>query len=190
VRVFLLYFLCIGVGYILVQVALIQKFVLLLGKPTYSLIVIIFAMLIASSLGSYWSRRLGAADSDARLRQVLFAVAVLVAVLSLVVTPLLNTAVGWPMTARIALTLALIAPPAFAMGMPFPSGLTRLERWHKPSVRWAWSLNAAASVLGSGLSMFLALYLGLRETLFIGGLMYLAAMVLVHGRGSVPVQEP
>ena len=181
VRVFLLYFLCIGVGYILIQVAMIQKFVLLLGHPTYALIVIIFAMLVASSLGSYWSKRLGAADRDSTLRLVLIAVAALVTLLSLVVTPLSNAAVGWPFAARVALTLALIAPPAFAMGIPFPSGLTRLERWHHPAVRWAWSINAAASVLGSGLAMFFALYLGLRETLFLGGMLYLAAVMTLFG---------
>ena len=180
VRVFLLYFLCIGAGYILIQVAMIQKFVLLLGHPTYALIVIVFAMLVASSLGSYCSKRLGAADRDGVLRWVLVTIAALVSLLSLVITPILDAAVGWPFAARVALTLALIAPPAFAMGMPFPSGLARLERWHKASVRWAWSINAAASVLGSGLSMFLALYLGLRETLFIGGLLYLAAVPTLY----------
>src|SRR5262249_18040883 len=153
-------------GYILIQVALIQKFVLLLGHPTYALIVIVFAMLVSSSLGSFWSKRLGAAERDSTLRNVLIAVAALITVLSIVVTPVLNAAVGWPMAARVALTLALIAPPAFAMGIPFPSGLTRLERWHSPSVRWAWSINAAASVLGSAMAMFLALYLGLWQTLF------------------------
>ena len=48
------------------------------------------------------------------------------------------------------MTALAIAPAAFLMGMPFPSGLRRLEERHSPSVRWAWSLNAAASVLGSG----------------------------------------
>ena len=75
-----------------------------------------------------------------------------------------------------ALTAALIAPAAFLMGMPFPSGLARLEKLHKPAVRWAWSLNAAASVLGSAGALFLAIFLGLRNTLLIGGLMYLCAL--------------
>jgi predicted MFS family arabinose efflux permease len=79
-----------------------------------------------------------------------------------------------------ALTMALIAPAAFFMGMPFPQGLARLESFHKPSVRWAWSLNAAASVLGSAGAIFLAIYLGLRETLLVGGLLYLGAVVVVR----------
>src|SRR5450432_142253 len=70
VFVFLMYFLCLGAGYILIQVALIQKFVLLLGHPTYALTVIVFSMLVASGAGSFWSRRF-VADSDAKLTRVL-----------------------------------------------------------------------------------------------------------------------
>ena len=65
------------------------------------------------------------------------------------------------------------------MGMPFPSGLRRLERLHSPSIRWAWSLNAATSVLGSGGALFLGIYLGLFATLLIGGALYLVALALV-----------
>jgi hypothetical protein len=175
VRRFLLYFLCVGVGYILIQVALIQKFVLFLGHPTYALTVIIFSMLVFSSLGSFFSRRLGA-FADHKLRLVLVVVAVTVALLAFAVTPIVSAGVGLPLPLRVVITALLIAPAAFAMGMPFPSGLARLERQHHPSVRWAWSLNAASSVLGSALAIFLALYLGLRETLLLGGALYLAAI--------------
>lgn len=178
VRGFLLYFVAIGVGYILIQVALIQKFVLFLGHPTYALIIVVFSMLVASSAGSYFSRRLGAFE-DRNLARVLAAVFALVALLATVLSPLAQYAVGWPLPLRILTTMLLIAPVAFAMGMPFPSGLARLERWHKPSVRWAWSLNAASSVLGSAMSIFLALYLGLRETLLVGAVLYLGAMVVL-----------
>jgi hypothetical protein len=83
------------------------------------------------------------------------------------------------MFARILLAVAMIAPPAFFMGMPFPSGLRRLEERHAPSLRWAWSLNAAASVMGSVVSVVLAIYLGLRATLLIGGAMYLVALLII-----------
>jgi hypothetical protein len=63
--------------------------------------------------------------------------------------------------------------------MPFPTGLKRLEEWHKPSVRWAWALNAASSVLGSVGALLCAIYLGLIQTLFIGGLLYVAALLIV-----------
>jgi hypothetical protein len=72
------------------------------------------------------------------------------------------------------------------MGMPFPTGLARLEAFHKPSVRWAWSLNAASSVLGSASAIFLAIYLGLRVTLLIGGGMYLVALAAVRVTRKAP----
>lgn len=178
VMTFLWYFLCLGAGYILVQVALIQKFVLLLGHPTYALTVIVFSMLVASGIGSYLSGRV-IAGSDIRLSRILAAVAVLVGILAFVSTPLVTAAAGWPLQAKVALTMLAVAPAAFLMGMPFPSGLRRLEKRHAPSVRWAWSLNAAASVLGSASAIFLAIYIGLRATLLVGAALYLCALLVI-----------
>ncbi len=179
VRMFLLYFVCIGIGYILVQVALIQKFVLFLGHPAYALSVIVFSMLVASGAGSFYSRRAGPFEGS-KLNAVLVAVAAVVTMLAFAVGPVTAFAVGWPLALRMLIAALLIAPAAFLMGMPFPSGLARLEAWHNPSVRWAWSLNAAASVLGSVLAIFLALYLGLRETLLAGGGLYLCALAALR----------
>ena len=178
VFVFLLYFLCLGAGYILIQIALIQKFVLLLGHPTYALTVIVFSMLVASGAGSYFSRRVVQGD-DARLVRVLAAVALLVALLAIAAPALVSGAVSWPLPAKMLITALAIAPAAFFMGIPFPSGLRRLEERHSPSVRWAWSLNAAASVLGSGGAIVLAIYAGLRATLLFGGVLYLCAMAAI-----------
>jgi hypothetical protein len=175
---FLWYFLCLGAGYILIQVALIQKFVLLLGHPTYALTVIVFSMLVASGTGSFFSRRFIAGD-DHRLMAALAAIAVLIAVLAFVASPLSATAAGWNVYSKMAITALSIAPAAFLMGMPFPSGLRRLEERHPPSVRWAWSINAAASVLGSGGAIVLAIYLGLRATMLIGGGLYLVALLVI-----------
>jgi len=175
---FLWYFICLGAGYILIQVALIQKFVLLLGHPTYALVVIVFSMLVASGIGSYFSRRV-IADDDNRLARVLAAIAVLIVVLAFIARPLTQTAAVWPIQAKMLITVLAIAPAAFLMGMPFPSGLRRLEERHPPSIRWAWSLNAAASVLGSAGAIFLAIYIGLRATLLVGGALYLCALVVI-----------
>ncbi len=179
VPAFLLYFASIGAGYILIEVALIQKFVLLLGHPTYALTVIVFSMLVSSGLGSYFSRSV-VAGSTVRLRYVLAGVAALVAALALAAGPVSHAAAGWPLGAKFLIVIVLIAPAGFLMGMPFPTGLAKLEAWHKPSVRWAWSMNAASSVLGSGAAIFFALYLGLRGTLLLGGALYLAALLLAE----------
>ncbi|MGI8743520.1 MAG: hypothetical protein ACR2NN_13310 [Bryobacteraceae bacterium] len=184
VRGFLWYFIFIGVGYILIQVALIQKFVLFLGHPTYALTVIIFSMLISSGLGSFFSRRLIADAADPRLRWVLLGVALIVAILAFVAAPVSEAGVGLPLALKMLITACLIMPAGFLMGMPFPTGLSRLEQLSPPALRWAWSLNAASSVMGSATAILLAIYLGLRTTLLIGGAFYLGALLVIWLHGS------
>ena len=178
VRAFLLYFLFIGIGYILIEVGLIQRFVLFLGHPTQALTVVIFSMLVSSGIGSAAARRL-LGDDEGRLIKALGCVALLSAVLALVASGLLGALVGLPLVVKQLITVLLIAPLGFVMGMPFPTALRRLEGWHAPSVRWAWSLNAASSVLGSVGALVCAIYMGLVQTLIIGGLFYLAALAVV-----------
>jgi predicted membrane-bound spermidine synthase len=115
----LAYFVLIGVGYILIEVALIQKFVLFLGHPVYALTVIIFSMLVSSGVGSLLSRRL-AGRGEQKLYGVLISIAGLVAVLALVVVPVVSWGVGWPLSAKVLATLVLIAPAGLLMGVPFP----------------------------------------------------------------------
>jgi spermidine synthase len=190
VRGFLMYFLFIGAGYILIEVGLIQKFVLFLGHPTYALTVVIFSMLLSSGLGSAFSRRL-IGPGEGRLIKALGLVAVLAALLALTTGWLLTVSVGLPLSLKAVMTVVLLAPLGFVMGMPFPAGLERLEQWHSPSVRWGWSLNAAASVLGSVGALVLAIYLGLVQTLIIGGLFYLAALAAVaRAHPAAAVAEP
>jgi hypothetical protein len=171
----LLLFLFIGAAYILIQVALIQKFVLFLGHPTYALTVIIFSMLLSSGIGSFASKRLVRGDAG-RLAWVLVLIAAAVFVLAAIVTPVAESGVALPFPAKALITVALIAPAGFAMGMPFPTGLSLLEGIMPASVRWAWAINAASSVMGSAAAMFLAIYFGLKATIVIGGLLYLAAL--------------
>jgi hypothetical protein len=188
------FFLCIGAGYIIIQVALIQKFVLFLGHPTYALTVIIFSMLLSSGCGSFAGKRIVRND-PVRLRRLLLAVVFANIVIALVVTPICEGGVALPFAIKVLITIALISPLGFAMGMPFPTGLTLLERIMPASIRWAWAVNAASSVLGSAAAMFLAIYLGLRITLMIGSLFYFGALLsvwlspLAGVRESLPVSR-
>jgi spermidine synthase len=188
VRGFLWYFLFIGIGYILIEVGLIQKFVLFLGHPTYALTVVIFSLLTSSGLGSFVSRRLIGRD-EGQLIKVLGSVAILAALEGVVVSGMLGALVWLPLAVKMALTVGLVAPLGFAMGMPFPTALRRLEEWHAPAVRWAWSLNAASSVLGSVGALICAIYLGLMQTLIIGGLFYLGALAVL-ARTRMNVEPP
>jgi spermidine synthase len=178
VRGFLIYFLLIGAGYILIEVGLIQKFILFLGHPTYALAVVVFSLLISTGAGSLASRRLLGTD-EGRLIKALGCVAMLTALMAAVLGPLLRAMVGLPLPLRMAISVVLIAPLGFGMGIPFPAGLRRLEAWHAPSVRWAWSLNAASSVLGSVSALVCSIYVGLVQTLIIGGLFYLGALAVI-----------
>ena len=188
---FLLFFLFIGAGYILIEVGLIQKFVLFLGHPTYALTVVIFSMLTSSGAGSYASRKMIGGD-EGRLIKVLGCVAMLAALLAFLVSTALSALVWLPLAAKVLITVVLLMPLGFAMGMPFPTALRRLEEMHAPAVRWAWSLNAAASVLGSVGALVCAIYLGLIQTLIIGGLFYLAALAVVarSTTAEIPAPEP
>jgi hypothetical protein len=178
----LLFFVFIGAGYILIQVALIQKFVLFLGHPTYALTVIVFSMLISSGAGSFASKYVIRGDRM-RFGLVLLLIAAGIMVLAAVVTPIVEGGVALPFAVRVLVSVALISPVGFAMGMPFPTGLGLLEKSMPASVRWAWAINAASSVMGSAAAMFLAIYFGLQMTLVIGGLFYLGAWF--SGRSSL-----
>ena len=185
----LMFFLFIGTGYILIQVALIQKFVLFLGHPTYALTVIIFSMLLSSGFGSFASKRIVHGEVR-RLGRILVLIVAAIFILAVVITPVTERGVALPFALKVLISVLLISPVGLAMGMPFPSGLTMLERVSPNSVRWAWAINAASSVLGSAAAMFLAIYLGLQLTLIIGGLMYACAWIsatystLSHGLPS------
>lgn len=187
---FLLYFIAIGAGYILVQVALIQKLVLFLGHPTYALTVVIFTMLVSSGTGSLVSRRIVGLFA-ARLGTVLALVSALVIALAWLVPALSRAGVAWPFGLKVLAAVALVAAAGFWMGMPFPTGLALLELRHRPSVKLAWSLNAAASVMGSVLAIVLAIYLGLRLTLVAGGALYLSALgILALAQAPQAAREP
>jgi hypothetical protein len=185
----LLYFVAVGLGYILVEIAFIQRFVLFLGHPTYALTVVVFLLLLASGGGSLASRHwLG------QSRSAWLALLGIVAVLLLyvgILPGLLNRLVGLPFIAKLLVSAVLVAPLGFAMGMPFPTGLRALASFPAPdfsraetnqagenAVEWAWAMNAASSVLGSVLAMVIAIQYGLNVTLACGALAYFMALLL------------
>jgi hypothetical protein len=176
----LLYFVAIGLGYILVEVTFIQRLVLFLGHPTYALTVVIFLMLLASGAGSMASRRI-VADSR-RVWMPLILVILALAVYVGILPNLLERFVGAALPAKVAICGMILIPLGFAMGMPFPVGLrTFAETLHgatSNSIEWAWAMNAAASVLGSVLAIVIAIEFGLDTTLACGAGAYLLALLL------------
>jgi hypothetical protein len=170
----LLYFVALGLGYILVEIALIQRFVLFLGHPTYALTVVVFLMLLASGAGSAFSRRLLARTR--LVRPVLAVIALLVAIYILALPRLLGTLIAAPFPAKLAISGVLLSPLGFIMGMPFPTGLRQIA--DGSAIEWAWAMNAASSVLGSVLAMVVAIQFGLNAALAGGAAAYVAALLL------------
>ncbi len=183
----LLYFIAIGLGYILAEIAFIQRFVLFLGHPTYALTVVIFLMLLASGAGSLLSRRW--LWDPLSVRTPLLAVITLLVAYVGILPPLLRSLVGLPFAAKLVVSALVLVPLGLAMGMPFPSGLRALSAGSSAEgnrVEWAWALNAASSVLGSVLAMVIAIHFGLGLTLACGAGAYLLALLALPSFRSLP----
>src|SRR5215467_6352389 len=117
----LLYFVMVGLGFILVEIALIQRFVLFLGHPTYALTVVVFLMLLSSGAGSFASRKW--VPDTSRVWLPIVAVALALLVYAVVLPPILNSLVGAPFAVKLLTSGVVLVPLGFAMGMPFPAGL-------------------------------------------------------------------
>lgn len=175
----LLYFIAVGFGYILVEISLIQRFVLFLGHPTYALTVVVFLLLLSSGAGSVAARR--RVTNANKILLLLGLIAGLIVLNVLVLPWLLSAAVGLPFAIKLVISALVLSPLGFLMGMPFPTGLRLV-----PTVEWAWALNAAASVLGSVMAMVIAIQFGLTVTLCCAALAYLlAALFSRTWRGAV-----
>jgi hypothetical protein len=174
------YFGMLGAGFMLIEVALLQRFVLLLGHPVYSLTVTLFSVLLGTGIGSLVSRRI----ADGRLRRttaLVLSAIVVVAILGIVaLPPIIRLAITASHAARIALTVLLIAPAGVLMGMPLPAGIRLMTANHSALVPWAWGMNGALSVIGATLAVFIAMNWGFSVTLMTGAAIYLAAAVLLH----------
>jgi hypothetical protein len=166
----LLYFITVGFGFILVEISLIQRFVLFLGHPTYALTVVVFLLLLSSGAGSVAARH--RITNGGKVLPLLGLISAFI-VGNVVLLPwLLAAAVGLPFAIKLAISALVLAPLGFLMGMPFPTGLRLVK-----TVEWAWALNAAASVLGSVMAMIIAIHFGLTVTLLCAAVAYLLAAV-------------
>jgi hypothetical protein len=175
---FLLYFSALGMGFILIEIAFIQKFTLFMGNPTYSVAVVLFAILTAAGCGSFLSGKFQKNPKRA-LAVVVPAIVVLCGVV-LTASPLIFRAcLGYPIAIRVLVAILLIAPLALVMGMPFPLGITLTNRISSPLIPWVWAINGYATVIGSVLCVILALVFGFKVVIFIACGIYLAGLLSI-----------
>jgi len=171
----LVYFGALGAGFMLLEVALLQQFVLLLGHPVYSLTVTLFSLLLGTGLGSFFSRRI----PPDRVKAITVRAALIVAAVGLVapwlVPAVINIAIPWSLTLRILTAVAMLLPLGFLLGMPLPGGMRLLAERSPEIIPWGWGLNGAFSVVGATLAVFIAMNWGFSTALLAGAATYAAA---------------
>jgi hypothetical protein len=179
-----LYFLALGFGFMFIEIAFIQKFILFLSHPLYAVAVVLCAFLIFAGLGSRVSGRYSPTPRQALWPFVLI---ILLALAYLVLLPpLFRELMALPDLAKIALSVALIAPLAFAMGMPFPLGLASVATQAETLLPWAWGINGFASVVAAILATVLAIHLGFNAVVMLALLLYGAAALVFPQRQHPP----
>jgi len=173
----IVYYACLGLAYMMVEIFLMQRLVFFLSEPIFSTSVVISAMLVISGLGSLtggrvrWKRQTLLSIAAAGI-----AASMLFYVLAL--PPLLRALIGLPLAAKMAISVLVIAPAAFFMGMPFPTGLSSLSANRRSLLPWAWGMNGALSVTGTALARLLSVQFGYAVVLLVViGLYGLAALV-------------
>jgi spermidine synthase len=174
-RSVVLYFGLLGLGFLLVEIPLIQQFILFLDQPTYAFVAVLFAVLLFSGFGSLTAKRWHPALALGLLVG-------LIVVYPPFVRLLFARTLAWPLAARLALTLPALAPLCLMMGVPFSRGLTLLESSGIALVPWAWAINGSASVIAGILAAMLALSIGFSWVLWLGAAAYTGAFLVVWPR--------
>jgi hypothetical protein len=183
----LAYFSLLGAGYIFVEIIFIQRFTLLIGYPTQAVTVTLFSMLTFSALGSLVGQRV--LTTARHLRTLLVGLALLAVVYTFGLAPLAQSLLRLPDLARIVVSVLLIAPLAFLMGMPFPTGLKQLGVRAPGLVPWAWGMNGVFSVLGSSAVILVSMFSNFTWAMLGAALFYGAATLVAGALWKVDVAE-
>jgi len=181
------YFAALGFGFMFIEISFIQKFVLFLGYPTYSLTVVLSALLVSSGVGSLASQRL----IPRAERSLVWALAGLLALGVVYIAAgshVFEAFLGYALWVRIVVAVGMIAPLGFAMGMFFPTGIRVVNEVAPQFVPWAWGINASTSVVAAILAVMLAMSVGFRLVAVCALAVYVlgvAALYMAHRRAHI-----
>lgn len=167
----LIYFTALGLGFMMVEISLIQRFILFLGHPVYSVALVICSMLIWAGLGSRFSPRLLA--NGTWIIKLIFALIIIILLFyALALTSILALFQSLPLLGRQIFTALLTGLLAFFMGMPFPLGIRMLGNKAPDLIPLGWCANGCASVIGAILPMIIALAGGFQMVFYISAFLY------------------
>ncbi|MFT4513231.1 MAG: spermidine synthase [Planctomycetota bacterium] len=179
---FLVYFIGIGVGFIFLEIALMQKLTLLLGQPLYSIVVTLFSILIFTGIGSFLSGPLlkgGVMVS----RMIPVGIAVVTVAIVIFSDQIVASVIAEDLTTRALVAGAMTAPLALLLGMPFAHGVTLLRKLSPSFVPWAWAVNGSASVVGSVVTVIVSMNFGFSAVLIAAIFIYAIAFLAVDKLG-------
>jgi hypothetical protein len=173
----LVYFSCLGAGFIAIELVLVQKFMQIIGSPLYTYSTVIFSMLFAAGIGSAASEKLGV---GAHRRWALPFAGVLTsgALLVALYPGLSHAALALPLAGRVLVSGLAIVPLGFFLGMPFPLGILAIERQSRGAVAWAWGMNGLFTAVGGLLSVLASLRFGFNATIFFALFLYVVALAV------------
>lgn len=184
-----IYFGFLGLGFIMIEIALVQRFILFLGYPVYALAVVLSSLLLCSGLGSLLTSRISRNRITSSGKAAMAAIVALTVLYVPLLPAVFNKFGGQPIGLRIALTVILLIPLAAVLGMPMPIGIRLIARKSPELVPWAWGINGATSVMGSVISVIVAMNLGFNQALIIGSVAYVVAFLLIPGLSHERVSE-
>lgn len=176
----ILYYAALGIGYIAVEIFLIQRLVFFLANPTFSSTAVLTAMLSISGFGALFA----GSYRGSKRRLMVFAVIgiALTMVFYIAFLPVITVALlGWPLLLKLLLSVLLIAPGAFCLGIPFPTGLNALTKHKSGLIPWAWGINGAFSVIGTSLARLVSISWGFSAVLTGVIFLYLLALLSFSG---------
>ena len=179
---FLIYFIGIGVGFIFLEIALMQKLTLLLGQPLYSIVVTLFSILIFTGIGSFLSGPLlkgGVMVS----RMIPIGIALVTVAIVMFSDQIVASVIAEDLTTRALVAGAMTAPLALLLGMPFAHGVTLLRKLSPGFVPWAWAVNGSASVVGSVVTVIVSMNFGFSAVLIAAIFIYAIAFLAVDKLG-------
>ncbi len=171
------YFIFLGIAFMVLEIALIQKFILFLHNPVYSAAIVIGAFLTVSGAGSMFSRKLSGKSMRYQLLPFILIIALSV-LYSFILDPLFAALSGANIYLKFLLSFVIISPLAFLLGMPFPMGMNKVAPAGEVYTGSAWGYNGFFSVTGSVLTPILAMMMGIQRVILIGGLFYAGAMLM------------
>ena len=174
------YFFLIGIAFIIVEIILIKIFQLYLGNPAYSISVIIFSLLISSGIGSLISGKITALFKKNSILYLTIFVFLVLVLYSFFLFKAVYLLIQFSLAARFFITVGLISVVGIPMGIFFPSGLKVLGESNRGMIGWAWGANAFATVLGSVLTVIIAINWNFTVALWIAALSYIAAGIIFH----------